>query len=423
MATIREINEFGKRVVISGIGLVTPVGIGIGEFWKNIVAGKSGISVVSSFDATNYPCRVAGEIKDFDASDFVDAKTIKRNDYYAIYAMAAAKLSVSDSEIDLAATNRSRIGAIIGSGIGGMETIADQSRTFFTKGNRCVSPFMIPALIANIASGMVAIELGIKGPSFGVSSACATGTHAIGEAFNLLKLGKADAVFAGGSEAAVTPLSFAGFCSMRAMSTTHNDVPETASRPFDATRDGFVMGDGAGVLLLETLEHARARGARIYCEIIGYSATCDAYHVTAPEPSGDGLVCCYGELFAETGAAISDIQYINAHGTSTPYNDKCETAAIKNFFGEHSKKLLISSIKGATGHLLGATGAVEAAVCAKTIETGVVAPTINYATPDPECDLNYVPNKSVTASVRYAISENMGFGGQNAALMFKKFHD
>jgi 3-oxoacyl-[acyl-carrier-protein] synthase II len=313
------------------------------------------------------------------------------------------------------------MGAVIGSGIGGMATISEQSNMFFSRGHRYVSPFMIPALIANMASGMVAIELGLKGPNFGVLSACATGTHAVGEAFNLLKLGKADAIFAGGSEAAITPHSFAGFCSMRAMSTTHNDNPETASRPFDATRDGFVMGDGSGVLLLETLEHAKARGAKIYCEVIGYSATCDAYHVTAPEPTGDGLVRCYKELFAETGVATSDIQYINAHGTSTTYNDKCETAAIKNFFGHYADELLVSSIKGATGHLLGATGAVEAAVCAKTIETGVVAPTINYSTPDPECDLNYVPNIPATEDVTHAISENMGFGGQNAVLMFRKF--
>jgi 3-oxoacyl-[acyl-carrier-protein] synthase II len=420
MATIREINAFGKRVVVSGIGLVTPVGIGVGEVWKNLIAGKSGIAVVPSFAADGYPCRIAGEVKNFNAADFTDHKSIRRNDLFALYAIAAAKLAIADAKINLNEVNGSRIGVIVGSGIGGMATISEQSRIFHTRGHRCVSPFMVPALIANIASGVIAIELGLKGPNCGVVSACATGSHAIGEAFNWLKLGKADAILAGGSEAAITPLSFSGFCSMHAMSTKHNATPETASRPFDATRDGFVMGDGSGVLLLETMEHARARGAKIYCEIIGYSASCDAHHITAPDPNGDGLVRCYGELFEETGVAPTDVQYINAHGTSTPYNDKYETLAIKRFFGAHANNLLISSIKGATGHLLGATGAVEAAVCAKTIETGIIVPTINYVTPDPECDLNYVPNEPVKAEVTHAISENMGFGGQNAALMFRK---
>jgi 3-oxoacyl-[acyl-carrier-protein] synthase II len=279
---------------------------------------------------------------------------------------------------------------------------------------------MIPALTADIASGVIAIEFGLKGPNFAVLSACATGTHCIGEAFHLLRFGKADALLAGGSEAVVTPLSFAGFCSMRAMSTSHNDTPETASRPFDATRDGFVMGNGVGILVLETLEHALHRSANVYCEIVGYASSCDAYHMTAPDPEGDGLVRCYRELFDETGVKPSDVQYINAHGTSTLYNDRTETMAIRKFFVEHADRLLVSSTKGATGHLLGATGAVEAAVCAKTIETGIVPPTINYSTPDPECDLNYVPNESVRADIRCAISENMGFGGHNAALMFKK---
>ncbi|MDR1413486.1 MAG: beta-ketoacyl-ACP synthase II [Puniceicoccales bacterium] len=415
------VNENDKRVVITGIGLVTPVGIGVGEFWKNLIAGKSGITTVTSFNARDYPCRVAGEVKNFNPGEFVGSKVVRRNDLYALYAIVATKLAVSDANVNLDEIDRSRIGVIVGSGIGGISTISEQSKIFHEKGHRHISPFMIPALIANIASGIIAIELGLKGPNFGVLSACATGTHAIGEAFNLLKLGKADAIFAGGSEAAVTPLSFAGFCSMRAMSTSYNDTPETASRPFDATRDGFVMGNGAGVLLLETLEHALARGAKIYCEIIGYSASCDAYHITSPDPSGDGLVRCYEELFAETQIDPTEIQYINAHGTSTPYNDKFEVLAIKKFFGQHVNKLLVSSIKGATGHLLGATGAIEAAVCAKTIETGKIAPTINYAVPDPECALNCVPNKSIDANINYAISENMGFGGQNTTLMFKKF--
>jgi 3-oxoacyl-[acyl-carrier-protein] synthase II len=421
MATIREINRVGHRVVITGLGLVTPVGIGVDESWQSLVSGKGGISAVTSFDTSGYTCRVAGEVRNFTPTDFVDSKFVRRHDAYAVYALAAAKLAVSDAKIDMNDADRSRVGAIVGSGIGGMATINDQSKIFHEKGPRYVSPFMIPSLIANIAPGLIGIEFGLKGPNFGVLSACATGTHAIGEAFNLLQLGRADVVFAGGSEAAITPLSFAGFCSMRAMSTSYNDTPETASRPFDATRDGFVMGSGAGVLILETLEHAIARGAKIYCEIVGYAASCDAYHITAPEPGGEGLLLCYKQLFEEAGINPSDIQYINAHGTSTPYNDKAETIAIRKFFGEYADKLLISSTKGATGHLLGATGAVEAAVCAKTIETGMVPPTINYSVPDPECNLNYVPNQANFANVKYAISENMGFGGQNAALMFKGF--
>ncbi|MDR0742122.1 MAG: beta-ketoacyl-ACP synthase II [Puniceicoccales bacterium] len=421
MTTIRTINGFGKRVVVTGIGLVTPVGIGTEETWKNLTGGKSGITTVTSFDVSNYPCRVAGELKNFNAEDFIDSKSIKRNDIYAIYAVAAAKIAVNDAKIDLDSVDRSRIGVIVGSGIGGMSTITEQTRIFFQKGPRYVSPFMIPALIANIASGIIGMELGLKGPNFGVLSACATSTHSIGEAFNWLKLGKADAIFAGGSEAAITPVSLAGFCSMRAVATAYNDTPESASRPFDATRDGFVMGNGAGILLLETLEHAQSRRAKIYCEVVGYSASCDAYHITAPAPNGDGLIRCYEELFAETGVDPSYIQYINAHGTSTLYNDKYETVAIRRFFKDHADKLFVSSTKGATGHLLGATGAVESAVCAKTIETGIIAPTINYSTPDPECDLNYVPNKSIKADVHYAINESMGFGGQNAVLMFRKF--
>ncbi|MDR2776718.1 MAG: beta-ketoacyl-ACP synthase II [Puniceicoccales bacterium] len=421
MTTIRTMNGFGKRIVVTGIGLVTPVGVGTEETWKNLIGGKSGITAVTSFDASNYPCRVAGELKNFNAEDFIDSKSIKRNDIYAIYAVAAAKLAVNDAKIDLDSVDRSRIGVIVGSGIGGMSTITEQTRIFFQKGPRYVSPFMIPALIANIASGIIGMELGLTGPNFGVLSACATSTHSIGEAFNWLKLGKADAIFTGGSEAAITPVSFAGFCAMRAVATAYNDTPESASRPFDATRDGFVMGNGAGILLLETLEHAQSRGAKIYCEVVGYSASCDAYHITAPDPNGDGLVRCYEELFAETGVDPSDIQYINAHGTSTSYNDKYETVAIRKFFKDHADKLFVSSTKGATGHLLGATGAVESAVCAKTIETGIIAPTINYSTPDPECDLNYVPNKSIKTNVQYAINESMGFGGQNAALMFRKF--
>jgi 3-oxoacyl-[acyl-carrier-protein] synthase II len=421
MAMVRKINAFGNRVVVTGLGLVTPIGIGVDEFWKNLIAGMGGVTRVTAFDPSSYPCQVAGDVKNFNPTDFADGKLVRRSDPYTIYAMAAARLAIADGRIDLENVDRERIGVIVGSGIGGMATITEQSRIFHEKGNRYVSPFMIPALIPNIASGTIAIEFGLNGPNFNVSSACSTGAHAIGEAFNLLKLGKANAILAGGSEAAITPLTFSGFCSMRAMSTSYNDTPETASRPFDATRDGFVMGNGAGVLLLETLDHALGRGAKIYGELIGYAASCDAYHITAPDPDGRGLVRCYEELFRETGMAPEDVQYINAHGTSTKYNDRMETAAIRKFFRGHADNLLVSSTKGATGHLLGATGAVEAAICTKVVETGDVPPTINYKTPDPECDLNYVPNNAVHGTVTHALSENMGFGGQNAALLFRKF--
>ena len=409
-----------NRVVVTGLGLVTPVGIGVGNFWENITSGKSGIGKVTSFDVSNFPTKIAGEVHDFDPSNYLDAKSVRRYDSFVQYAVAGAKLAISDSNVDITNEDPDRFGSIIGSGIGGMQIIHDQSLIFHKKSPRFVSPFMIPALISNMASGAVAIELGIRGPNFSTVTACASGTHAIGEAYHILKLGKADIILAGGAEAAVSPLSFAGFCAMKAMSTAFNDSPEEAVRPFDLNRDGFVMSDGAGILALETLEHAKKRGARIYCEIIGYSASCDAYHITSPDPDAKGLIKCFKDLFLETGLKESDVDYINAHGTSTKYNDKSETKAISEVFGSFSEKLLISSTKSMTGHLLGATGGVEAAVCAKVIETGIVPPTINYQTPDPDCFLNYVPNNAIKSDVKVAISDNLGFGGQNGALMFKR---
>lgn len=409
-----------NRVVVTGLGLVTPVGIGVENFWKNITSGKSGIGKVTSFDVSNFPTKIAGEIHDFDPLNYLDAKSVRRYDSFVQYAVAGAKLAISDSNVDITNEDPDRFGSIIGSGIGGMQTIHDQSSIFHKKSPRFVSPFMIPALISNMASGAVAIELGIRGPNFSTVTACASGTHAIGEAYHILKLGKADIILAGGTEAAVSPLSFAGFCAMKAMSTAFNDSPEEAVRPFDLNRDGFVMSDGAGILVLETLEHAKKRGARIYCEIIGYSASCDAYHITSPDPDAKGLIKCFKDLFLETGLKECDVDYINAHGTSTKYNDKSETKAISEVFGSFSEKLLISSTKSMTGHLLGATGGVEAAVCAKVIETCIVPPTINYQTPDPECFLNYVPNHAIRSDVKIVISDNLGFGGQNGALMFKR---
>lgn len=410
----------GQRVVITGLGVVTSVGVGIDRFWENVVAGKSGIKPVHSFDVSDFHTKIAGEIDDFDATDYLDAKSVRRYDRFVHYAVAGTKLALADAKLNLENEDRERFGAVIGSGIGGIQTIYEQSRIFHKKSARFVSPFMIPALIGNMASGIVAIELGIRGPNFGVVGACSSATHAIGEAYHTLKLGKADVIIAGGSEAAVSPLSFAGFCSMKAMSTGFNNEPERASRPFDADRDGFVMSDGSGMVVLETLEHAKKRGAYIYCELIGYAASCDAYHITSPDPEARGLSKCFRDLFIESGVRADEVDYINAHGTSTKYNDKFETKAISDVFGEHAKNLLISSTKSTTGHLLGATGGVEAAVCAKVIQTGVVPPTINYETPDPECYLNYVPNKAAKKQVDVAISDNLAFGGQNGALMFKR---
>jgi len=411
-----------QRIVVTGIGVLTSIGIGIDAYWDSLVKGKSGIGSVTQFDASDYPCRVASEVNDFDPAQYMDPKEVKRNDRYTHFAVAAAKLAMTDGKLDKTSVDPERFGVLVSSGIGGLGTIEKQSRTLFERGPRRVSPFMIPCLIANIASGVVAIEMGARGPNFSVVSACAGGTHAIGEALKFLRSGDVDVMLAGGSEAAITQLGFAGFCAMKAMSTSYNDNPDTSSRPFDATRDGFVMGEGAGVLLLETLEHAEARGAHIYCELVGYGATCDAYHITSPDPEGKGLAKCLQLAMKHGDVDAKDVDYINAHGTSTPYNDKFETLAIKKTFGEEkARDILISSTKSMTGHLLGAAGGIEAAACAMAIQTGDVPPTINYSNPDPECDLNYVPNKSVKRDVKVAISDNLGFGGHNAALVFKKF--
>ncbi|MDR1255749.1 MAG: beta-ketoacyl-ACP synthase II [Puniceicoccales bacterium] len=410
-----------NRVVVTGLGVVTSLGIGIRQLWDNIIAGKSGIGVVQTFDVSNFPCKIAGEVLNFKASDYMDAKMIKRSDQFVHYAVAGAKLALEDAGIKIGEVDAERCGIIIGSGIGGMETINEQSYIFREKGARYVSPFMVPSLICNMAPGITAIEIGVRGPNFSTVSACTSGTHSIGEAYHMLKLGKADIMLAGGAEAAVNSLSFAGFCAMRAMSTSYNDCPWEASRPFDATRDGFVMANGSGIIVLETLEHALHRGARIYCELAGYSASCDAYHITSPDPEVKGLAKCFTDLLRETGLSAADVDYINAHGTSTEYNDKCETKAMRDAFGDYAKDLLISSTKSMTGHLLGAAGGLEAAICAKAIETGKAPPTINYKNPDPDCDLNYVPNTAVNADINVAISDNLGFGGQNGALLFKKF--
>ena len=408
-----------KRVVVTGMGVIASLGHNVNEFWANIVAGKCGIDLVTLFDAKDYSCRIGAEVRGWDATQHMDPKEVRRNDRYTHFGFCAAKQAVADARLDMTSEDADRVGVIIGSGIGGMLTIETQHKVLMERGPRKVSPFMIPALISNMCTGLVAIELGARGPNFGVVSACATATHAIGESLRMIRDGDADVMVCGGSEAAITPLSYAGFCSMKAMST-NNDNPQKSSRPYDLNRDGFIMGEGSGVLVIESLEHAQARGARIYCELSGYAASCDAYHITSPDPEGKGLSLAMRRAINDSGLQPENIDYINAHGTSTPYNDKFETLAIKKVFGDHARKVLISSTKSMTGHLLGAAGAIEAIISVKTIETGSVPPTINYETPDPECDLDYTPNVVRTADIKAVLSDNLGFGGQNAALVFRK---
>ena len=411
-----------QRVVVTGMGLVTPIGSEIDTFWEHITTGVSGIGRITRFDTQHCNCKIAAEVKDFDPSLYMDFKEVQRNDRFAHFAVAAAKKALADASFSVSqAQHPGRVGVVIGSGIGGMETIRVQTGKFHHSETHKVSPFMIPSLICNIASGIVAIEVGAKGPNFATATACAAGSHAIGEAFQLLYLGKADVMIAGGSEAALSELSFAGFCAMKAMSMAFNDDPAHACRPFDAKRDGFVMGEGAGVVILETLEHALSRKAKIYAEIISYAASCDAYHITSPDPEGEGLAICLRSLLENAHCAPEEVDYINAHGTSTVYNDKCETLAIKKVFGKAAYDIPISSTKSMTGHLLGAAGGIEAIVAIQSICSGIIPPTMNYEYPDPECDLNYVPHKALHRDVRVALSENLAFGGQNAALFFRRF--
>ena len=408
-----------RRVVITGIGVITPVGSDLQTFWQNLLAGKSGIGPVTRFDTTQFDCKIGGEVKDFKPEQFMPAKETRRTDRFTQFAIAAARMAVADSQLDLAKHDLNRIGVLVGSGIGGMETIEEQARLLINKGPGRVSPFMIPMLIINMASGYISMLLGVKGPNLSVVSACATATHSIGEAARAIVHDDADVMIAGGSEAAITGLGYAGFCSMRAMST-RNDDPTHASRPFDAGRDGFVMGEGAGVVILESLEHARKRNARIYAEVAGYGLTGDAYHMSAPAPDGEGAARSMAMALHHAHLNPDQIEYINAHGTSTPVGDKCETTAIKTVFGAHARKLAISSTKSMTGHLLGAAGAVETAVCILAIQNGIVPPTINYETPDPDCDLDYVPNKAREMRVNACVNNSLGFGGHNATLVIKR---
>ena len=408
-----------KRVVVTGMGVIASLGHNVNDFWTNILAGKCGIERVTLFDAKDYSCQIGAEVRGWDPAQHMDPKEVRRNDRYTHFGFCAAKQAIADAKLDMTKEDADRVGVIIGSGIGGMLTIEAQHKVLMERGPRKVSPFMIPALISNMCGGLVAIELGARGPNFGVVSACSTATHAIGESLRMIRRGETDVMVCGGAEAAITPLAYAGFCSMKAMST-NNEAPQKSSRPFDANRDGFIMAEGSAILVIESLEHALARGAHIYCELAGYAATCDAYHITSPDPDGKGLSESMIKSLADANLAPDQVDYINAHGTSTPYNDKFETLAIKKVFGDHARKVHISSTKSMTGHLLGAAGSIEAVISVKAIETGVVPPTINYETPDPDCDLDYTPNVKREAKINAVLTDNLGFGGHNASLVFKR---
>ncbi|WP_110933157.1 beta-ketoacyl-ACP synthase II [Paenibacillus bouchesdurhonensis] len=407
------------RVVITGMGIVTSLGQDLDTFWNNLMAGKSGVSAIESFDVSEYPTRIAASVKDFNAEDYVDRKDARKMDRFVQFAAAAATNAIQDSGLVIGEqADPERVGVIIGSGIGGLGTWEDQHNILLQKGPKRVSPFFIPMMIANMASGHVSILFGAKGPNSTAVTACATGTHSIGDSYKLIQRGDADVMICGGAEATIRPTGLAGFCSMRAMST-RNDEPEKASRPFDTGRDGFVMGEGAGVLVLESLEHAQKRGARIYGEVIGYGLSADAHHMTDPDP--DGARRCMEMAIRDAGIAANEVDYINAHGTSTSVGDRSETLAIKEALGDHARKVAVSSTKSMTGHLLGAAGGVEAVICGLTINNGMIAPTINLENQDPECDLDYVPNQARPANVTVAMSNSFGFGGHNATIVLKKF--
>ena len=411
-----------KRVVVTGVGAVTPIGIGKEEFWKNIKAGVCGIDTISRFDASEYDCKIAAEVKGFEPAEFMDKKEAKRMDLFVQYAVAGAKMAIDDAKLDVEAENPERMGCMLGSGIGGIHTTCEQYSRLLEKGPSKVSPFMIPMMISNMAVGQVAIRFHLRGVNLTAVSACASGTDAVGQAFLAIQRGDADVMVTGGSEATIDELSLAGFCSMKALST-RNDDPKSACSPFDAERDGFVMGEGSGILVLEELEHAKERGAHIIAEVVGYGSSNDAYHMTAPAPNGEGGARCMAAAVKSAGIKPEDVDYINAHGTSTPYNDKYETAAIKTVFGDHAYKLAVSSTKSMTGHMLGAAGGIEAIVTALALEEGYLPATVNYKNPDPECDLDYVVNQGRDAELTYAVSNSLGFGGHNASIVMKKYKD
>ena len=409
-----------RRVVVTGMGMVSPLAIGVEETWQALIQGKSGVARITKFDPTGFDTQIAAEVKDFAPENFMDKKDIRRMDIFIQYAVAAATLALEDAQLKITPANADRVGVVVGAGLGGLTTLEAFHKVLLEKGPGRISPFFIPMLIVNEAPGQISMRFGAKGPNTSVVTACATGNHNIGDAWRIIQRGDADAVIAGGVEATVTPLAVAGFNAMKALST-RNDEPEKASRPFDKDRDGFVMGEGSGIIILEELQQALDRGAKIYAEIIGYGLTGDAYHITAPAPEGEGAARCMAMALKSAGIEPEEVDYINAHGTSTDYNDLYETIAIKTVFKEHARKLAVSSTKSMIGHLLGGAGGVEAIFTVLTIGRGIIPPTINYQTPDPGCDLDYVPNVARKASVRVALSNSFGFGGTNAVLAFKKF--
>ncbi|MGL6337933.1 MAG: beta-ketoacyl-ACP synthase II [Waterburya sp.] len=413
-------NRQNKRVVITGLGAITPIGNNLTEYWQSLLQGRNGVGKITLFDASQHACQIAAEVKNFDPHQYIDKKEAKRMDRFAQFGVCASQQAIADAKFVIDDLNADQVGVLIGTGVGGLKVMEDQNENLLTKGPRKVSPFTIPMMIANMAAGLTAIHTGAKGPNSCTVTACAAGSHAIGDAFRLIQGGYATAMICGGAEAAVTPLSFAGFCSAKALST-RNDDPNHASRPFDRDRDGFVMGEGSGILFLEELEHAQARGAKIYAEIVGYGMTCDAYHMTSPVPGGQGAARAIELALSDADLTPEQVDYINAHGTSTQANDSNETKAIKKALGTKAKEIVVSSTKSMTGHLLGGSGGIEAVAVAMAIANNQVPPTINLVNPDPECDLDYVPNNSRNHLVNVALSNSFGFGGHNVTLAFKKF--
>jgi 3-oxoacyl-[acyl-carrier-protein] synthase II len=410
------------RVVVTGLGAVAPNGIGIESFWKNIVNGVSGIGSITRFDASKHDSRIAGEVQGFDPLQWLEKKEARKMDLFIHFAMAAAQMAYDDSGLKVTADNAERIGVFVGTGMGGIPALEESHKILLEKGPGRISAFFIPSIITNLASGQISMRFGMKGPNLCCSTACATGNHAIGESFRIIQRGEADVMLAGGSEAVITPLTIGGFAAMKALST-RNDEPTRASRPFDKDRDGFVMGEGSGLMVLETLEHARRRDARIYAEIVGYGMSADAYHITLPAPEGEGAVRSMRLALRNAGVEPSQVDYVNAHGTATPAGDVNESMAIKTVFGGHARTLAVSSTKSMTGHLLGAAGGIESVITVLSMVHGILPPTINYETPDPECDLDYVPNTARRAEVRCALTNSFGFGGTNASLLFKRFEE
>lgn len=409
-----------RRVVVTGLGLVTPLGIGVEKSWQGLCKGNSGVGRITQFDPKDLSSQIAAEVTDFDPSDWIEQKEIKKMDRFIHLAVAASQMAMDDAGLNINGGNAERTGVIVGSGMGGMSAIEHYDKILTEKGPRRISPFFIPMTIINLASGQISIRFGAKGPNSATVTACAAGTHAIGEAFRLIQRDDADAMITGGTESVITPLAIGGFCSMKALST-RNHEPERASRPFDRDRDGFIMGEGAGIVILENLDSAISRNARIYAEIIGFGMSGDAYHISSPSPDGEGAARCMAIALKDSGINPTEVDYINAHGTSTKYGDEIETRAIKNVFGEHAYKLKVSSTKSMTGHLLGAAGGVEAAITSLAIYRGIIPPTINLDNPDPECDIDYVPNKAIEARVDVAMSNSFGFGGTNACLLVRRY--